>query len=182
MNKTINVGLAIEQRINELGITKSEFGRRIGIPNQNVNRVLSKSSIDSDKLVEICNALNYDFFKLFSSSVEENKTSLLNILKVKAILKEKGIGEIKLASMLNVSRSEVEAIMEGNDLSLGMVEKMAEVLGVKPTELINGASGTSEAPAKGDQVMYEELIALRAENKLLREIQGLSARSQAHVG
>lgn len=46
MNKTINVGLAIEQRINELGITKSEFGRRIGIPNQNVNRVLSKSSID----------------------------------------------------------------------------------------------------------------------------------------
>ena len=77
MNKSINVGLAIEQRINELGITKSEFGRRIGIPNQNVNRVLSKSSIDSDKLVEICNALNYDFFKLFSSSVEENKTSLL---------------------------------------------------------------------------------------------------------
>ena len=50
MNKTINIGLAIEQRINELGITKSEFGRRIGIPNQNVNRVLSKSSIDSDKL------------------------------------------------------------------------------------------------------------------------------------
>lgn len=96
MNKTINVGLAIEQRINELGITKSEFGRRIGIPNQNVNRVLSKSSIDSDKLVEICNALNYDFFKLFSSSVEENKTSLLNILKVKAILKEKGIGKLNL--------------------------------------------------------------------------------------
>ena len=84
--------------------------------------------------------------------------------------------------MLNVSRSEVEAIMEGNDLSLGMVEKMAEVLGVKPTELINGASGTSEAPAKGDQAMYEELIALRAENKLLREIQGLSARGHVHVG
>lgn len=182
MNRTINVGLAIEQRINELGITKSEFGRRIGIPNQNVNRVLSKSSIDSDKLVEICNALDYDFFKLFSSSVEENKTSLLNILKLKAILKEKGIGEIKLASMLSISRSEVEAIMGGNDLTLGLVERIAEALDVKPVELINGTSSNAEAVATCDSSVYEELIALRAENKVLREIQGLSSRSQVHVG
>ena len=185
MNKTINVGLAIEQRINELGITKSEFGRRIGIPNQNVNRVLSKSSIDSDKLVEICNALNYDFFKLFSSSVEENKTSLLNILKVKAILKEKGIGEIKLASMLNMSRSEVEAIMEGNDLSLGMVEKIAEVLKVKPTDLINGASSTVGTHSESDNSLLElekQIIELKAENKVLRELQGLPARRMVNVG
>lgn len=59
---------------------------------------------------------------------------------------------------------------------------MAEALGIKPVELINGASATAEAAAKGDQAMYEELIALRAENKLLREIQGLSARNQVHVG
>ena len=59
---------------------------------------------------------------------------------------------------------------------------MAEVLGVKPAELINGASVTAEAAGKGDQAMYEELIALRAENKVLREIQGLSAKSQVHVG
>lgn len=179
MNRTINVGLAIEQRINELGITKSEFGRRIGIPNQNVNRVLSKSSIDSDKLVDICNALDYDFFKLFSSSVEENKTSLLNILKVKAILKEKGIGEIKLASMLGISRSEVEAIMEGNDLTLGLVERMAEALKVKPAELINGASSTAEAHSESDSSLLElekQIIELKAENKVLRELQGLPAR------
>lgn len=182
MNRTINVGLAIEQRINELGITKSEFGRRIGIPNQNVNRILSKSSIDSDKLVEICNALNYDFFKLFSSPIEENKTSLLNILKIKAISKEKGIGEIKLASMLNISRSEVEAIIEGKDLSLNMVEKIAEILGVKPIELINGVSSKDEAAATISSSVQEELIALRAENKLLRELQGLPARRIADVG
>lgn len=182
MNRTINVGLAIEQRINELGITKSEFGRRIGIPNQNVNRILSKSSIDSDKLVEICNALDYDFFKLFSSSVEERKSSLLNISKVKAILTEKGIGEVKLASMLKISRSEVEAIMEGNDLTLGMVEKIAEVLGVKPVELINGASPKDEAVTINDSSLQEELIALRAENKVLRELQGLPTRRMINVG
>ena len=182
MSKSINVGLAIEQRINELGITKSEFGRRIGIPNQNVNRILSKPSIDSDKLVEICNALDYDFFKLFSSSVENTKTSLLNITKIKSTLDYKGIGEVKFASDLGISRTEVEAVLNGSDITLAMVEKMAEVLGVKPTELINGASSNAEIPTVNDTSVMEELIALRAENKLLRELQGLSVRSQRRVG
>lgn len=179
MDKKINVGLAIEQRINELGITKSEFGRRIGIPNQNVNRILSKSSIDSDKLVEICNALDYDFFKLFSSSVDEDKTSLLNVQKIKKLLNDNGIGETKLATMLDMSRLEVEAMMGGNDITLGIVEKIAEVLGVTPTELINGASSNAETLSVNDSSVMEELIALRAENKVLRELQGLSIKKSA---
>lgn len=182
MNRNVNVGLAIEQRINELGITKSEFGRRIGIPNQNVNRILSKPSIDSDKLVEVCDALDYDFFKLFSSSVENKKTSLLNVEKVKTMLNNKGMGEVKLASVLGISKKDVESIFEGNDLTLGLVEKMAEALGVKPSELINGTSSTAADASMIDSSMEKELIELRAENKLLREIQGLPARGMANVG
>ena len=44
----VNIGLSIEQRLNELGMSKSEFGRKIGIPQQNVNRILEKASIDGD--------------------------------------------------------------------------------------------------------------------------------------
>lgn len=58
----INIGLSIEQKLNELGMSKSEFGRKIGIPQQNVNRILDKSSIDTDKLVTISEALGYNFF------------------------------------------------------------------------------------------------------------------------
>ena len=65
INKGINIGLSIEQKLNELGINKSEFGRRIGIANQNVNRILEKKSIDTDKLIEISNALGYNFFLEF---------------------------------------------------------------------------------------------------------------------
>ena len=36
----VNIGLAIEAKLNELELSKSEFGRRIGIPQQNVNRIL----------------------------------------------------------------------------------------------------------------------------------------------
>ena len=72
--------------------------------------------------------------------------------------------------------------MGGNDLTLGLVERIAEALDVKPVELINGTSSNAEADARSDSSVYEELIALRAENKVLREIQGLSARNQVHVG
>jgi len=34
----VNIGLAIEQRVNELGISKSELARRLGIAQQNVNK------------------------------------------------------------------------------------------------------------------------------------------------
>lgn len=63
----INIGLLIEQRMNELGINKSEMARRTGIANQNINRVLEKSSIDTEKLIKISEALDYNFFNCFNS-------------------------------------------------------------------------------------------------------------------
>ena len=61
----VDIGILIEQRINELGISKSEFGRRIDIPQQNVNRILEKPNIDTDKLISISEALDYNFFTCF---------------------------------------------------------------------------------------------------------------------
>lgn len=65
----VNIGLVIEQRLNELCMSKSEFGRKIGIPQQNVNRILDKSSIDTDKLVTIGEALEYNFFKEYTDDL-----------------------------------------------------------------------------------------------------------------
>lgn len=181
MVKDIIVGKCIEQRINELGMSKSEFAKKIGVLQPNVGRILESDNIKTDKLVEISNALGFNFFQLYSSNGSE-KTTLLNVKTVRQLVFDKGISEIDLAARLGITRSELAEIFDGGNLSLKLVEKMAEVLGIKPAELINGASVTAEAPANGDHDMYEELIALRAENKVLREIQGLSARSQVHVG
>lgn len=63
--KNINIGLVIEQKVNELGLSKSEFARKIGIPSQNVNRIFEKSSIDTDKLIIISKALGCDFFSFY---------------------------------------------------------------------------------------------------------------------
>lgn len=75
IEKSVNIGLIIEQKLNELGINKSEFGRRIGIANQNVNRILERKSIDTDKLIEISNALGYNFFSEF---IDEGNNAVAN--------------------------------------------------------------------------------------------------------
>lgn len=178
----VNIGLAIEQRVNELGISKSELARRLGIAQQNVNKlVFSKESIDTAKLVEISKALDYNFFELYAST-SSRKTTLFNAVKLQTLINKRGLGNVEFASKIGVTRTELTNIFEGGDVSLSLVEKMAETLEVKPTELINGASSNVEASTVGDSSVMEELIALRAENKLLRELQGLSVRSQKRVG
>ena len=181
MVKDIIIGKCIEQRINELGMSKSEFAKKIGVLQPNVGRILESDNIKTDKLVEISNALGFNFFQLYGSNGGE-KTTLLNVKTVRQLIFDKGISEIDLASKLGITRSVLANIFDGGDLSLRLVEKMAEALGVQPAELINGASSAVEAMPINNSAMYEELIALRAENKVLREIQGLSARSQVHVG
>lgn len=64
----INIGLLIEQKMNELNVSKSEMARRSGIANQNINRVLERSSIDTDKLVAISEALDFNFFDCYHSN------------------------------------------------------------------------------------------------------------------
>lgn len=181
MIKDIIIGKCIEQRINELGMSKSEFAKKIGVLQPNVGRILESDNIKTDKLVEISNALGFNFFQLYGSNGSE-KTTLLNVKTVRQLIFDKGISEIDLASKLGITRSVLANIFDGGDLSLRLVEKMAEALGVQPAELINGTSSTAEAMPINNSAMYEELIALRAENKVLREIQGLSSRSQVHVG
>lgn len=178
----VNIGLAIEQRVNELGISKSELARRLGIAQQNVNKVVfSKESLDTAKLMEISKALDYNFFDLYAN-LSPKKTSLFNSTKLQSLINDKGHGNIEFASKVGLTRNELANILEGGDVALSMVEKIAEALDVKPTELINGTSSTAEDMPINNSAMYEELIALRAENKVLREIQGLPSRSQVHVG
>ena len=178
----VNIGLAIEQRVNELGISKSELARRLGIAQQNVNKVVfSKESLDTAKLMEISKALDYNFFELYAN-LSPKKTSLFNSSKLQSLINEKGLGNIEFASKVELTRSELANIMEGGDVSLSMVEKMAEALCVKPSELINGTSSNVGSEAMSQSDMEKELIELRAENKLLRELQGLPARRIANVG
>lgn len=63
--KTVHIGKAIDRRRNELGLSKSEFGRRIGVPQQHVNRILERDTMETSKLLKVSEALDFNFFALF---------------------------------------------------------------------------------------------------------------------
>lgn len=63
--KSVHVGETIAKRIKELKISKSEFGRRIGVPQQHVNRILQRETMETAKLVKVCHAIDYNIFSLF---------------------------------------------------------------------------------------------------------------------
>ena len=65
--KPVHIGQAIDKRRLELGISKSEFGRKIGVPQQHVNRILERETMETTKLIKVCQALDFNFFALFCS-------------------------------------------------------------------------------------------------------------------
>lgn len=63
--KNVHVGQAIKKRFEANGMTKTEFGRLIGVPQQHINRIFERDTMETKKLVNICQALDYNFFALF---------------------------------------------------------------------------------------------------------------------
>ncbi len=67
----IHIGKEIFKVLEQKKISQAEFGRRIGIQRQNVKSILSKSSMDTEKLEEICKVLDFDFFSLFTPQKQQ---------------------------------------------------------------------------------------------------------------
>lgn len=63
--KEVHIGKEIDKRRQELDMSKSEFGRLIKVPQQHVNRIFERDTIETAKLVKICRVLEFNFFSLF---------------------------------------------------------------------------------------------------------------------
>lgn len=66
MSKPIHIGQMIRKRIKEVGMTKSEFSRRIDTSPQNVYGIFKRESCDTLLLQKIGKVLNYDFFQHYN--------------------------------------------------------------------------------------------------------------------
>lgn len=63
--REVHIGQEIKKRLDEMEMTKTEFGRLIDTPQQHVNRIFNRDTIDTGKLIKICRALNFNFFALY---------------------------------------------------------------------------------------------------------------------
>ena len=57
--KHVHVGQAIDKRRNELGLSKSELGRKIGVPQQHINRILERETMETSRLIKVSEALDF---------------------------------------------------------------------------------------------------------------------------
>lgn len=110
----------------------------------------------------------------------------MNVQRIVDIITSNKLSKIDIASKMKVSRTTLDNLLNGADVKVSTVENLAEVLGVDVAEFFSSdkklPSLAHSSNVADMNELEREVIALRAENKVLREIQGLPSRSQVHVG
>jgi len=59
--KTINLGLLIQARVKEKGMTVTDFARELGCCRRNAHDIFKRESFNTEKLKRISKILEYDF-------------------------------------------------------------------------------------------------------------------------
>ena len=103
--KHVHVGQAIDKRRNELGLSKSELGRKIGVPQQHINRILERETMETSRIIKVSEALDFNFFSLFW-----NANNL--------------IGDAELAVQLSSEKKETENLRETIKLLKEQIESL----------------------------------------------------------
>ena len=132
----VHIGQEIGKKLREKKISKTEFGKLIGIPQQNVNRILQRDTIDTKKLVAISNALKFNFFQLYCDNLQQFdvKTEGNNSPAV-------GSGHISVGTMLNQGSVEaskyLDLLIREKDERIKEKDELIEVLKNRIEDLIN---------------------------------------------
>lgn len=71
----LHIGSEIKRVIEEKGIVAEWLAQQINTSRRNLYDILQRDEISTGQLLEISKALNYDFFKLYRSQVNEPESS-----------------------------------------------------------------------------------------------------------
>ena len=83
----INIGQIVKEKVAELGISKMRFAEMIGLKRQNIEKtIFLKHGLDTDLLMTIGEALDYDFFLHCNPTEEVNKKDYIKPIRGKLIL------------------------------------------------------------------------------------------------
>lgn len=120
--RSVNIGEEILSRLNQMNLSKSEFGRLIGIPQQNVNRILDRKSIDTEKLIKISSVLKFNFFSLYFN---EDRIEEIGKMTISATDHSQAAGrDLHVAT----SARESELERENSDLRQQLIEAQSKII------------------------------------------------------
>lgn len=126
--KEIHIGKEINRRREELGLSKTEFGARIGIRQQHVNRILERETIETKKLIEISRVLDYNFFSLYCET-SPTITAYLGAVNMGTGGCSNNIGEsVGLAMELQIAQVKIEGLEKSERQLTDQVKDLKEYI------------------------------------------------------
>lgn len=75
--RDVNIGERIKSVLHQRKIVQSQLGEMICVPQSKISKILSRSSIDTDELYKISEALNYNFFEEYCIREENKKENVI---------------------------------------------------------------------------------------------------------
>ncbi|MCQ2076090.1 MAG: helix-turn-helix transcriptional regulator [Bacteroidaceae bacterium] len=69
----MHIGEIIQQKVKEKGMTVAGFAKILNCSRANVYKIYAKYSIDTSVLKHISKILEFDFFKLYSEELNDEK-------------------------------------------------------------------------------------------------------------
>ena len=76
----IHLGSLVKRKMKERNISISEFAKAIHCDRTNVYSIFKRKSMDIQQIVQISNALNYDFLQYYHQEIHDSNTPRLEII------------------------------------------------------------------------------------------------------
>lgn len=128
--KSVHVGQEIAKRLDELNMTKTEFGKLIGVQQQHVNRILERDTMETKKLYKVCQVLDINFFALFCRFPTSVNAYLAAVVLGDGDANN-NIGEAAILSEIEKLKSDVRCYEENNALLREQIQTLRNNLADK---------------------------------------------------
>lgn len=125
--KEVHIGRAIDERREKLQMSKSEFARLIGVPQQHVNRIFEKETIETSKLIKISRVLEFNFFTLYCAFPSVVYAYMAAVAMGDGDAKT-CIGDTALASQLELLQQKIEGLEESRTILREQVDQLKSQL------------------------------------------------------
>lgn len=133
--KKIHIGKEIKKRLDEKKMSKSEFARRIGMPQQHVNRVFERDTIETKRLEAVCEALDFNFFSLYCDN-PNNVFAYLAAVNLGEGDVTNLIGDAAVVAQMEVLKATIAGLEKERNAMAGQIESLKGNLRDKD-EIIN---------------------------------------------
>lgn len=130
----INIGSSIRRVIAEKKISQAQLGRLMQKSPTQITRLLNKESIDTEALNNICELLDYNFYKEYTPEVVRKEgvgfvTTPKHIgWTISSVLKEKKVKQGELAKFLGVTHQEVSRLLKNKVISTDRLVQICNFL------------------------------------------------------